>query len=144
MTADYDGPERLAVVAALLGHDPEASRRADAWMRADGTPCPPAQVALIASATDAEWELSAALRGDSGHAAVMGALLQLAGGTDIAVVLRLGLRERFLPADGGPGVPEADRAAEFAGRFRKLALPGLDADAREMAGPLLDALGPCA
>ena len=137
----YEGPERLAVIAALLGHDPDASRRADEWVRADGTPCPPAEVALIASATDAEWELSAALRGGSGPAAaLMAGLLRLAGGTDVAVLLRLGLRERFLPADGAPGVPKADRAAEFADRFGALAMPGLDDGARERASALLAAL----
>ncbi len=133
-----DGAERLAAVAALLMHDPEASRRADAWMRANGTPCSPAETDLIESATDAEWDLSAALRADSGPAsAMMAALLQLADGTDVAVPLRLGLRERFLPADGGPGVPESERTADLADRYRKLAMPGLDARARQQAEVVL-------
>src|SRR5258707_1246539 len=89
------------------GRESQAENRpADAWMRANGTPGSRAETALIESATDAEGDLSAALRADSGPAsAMMAALLQRADGTEVAVPLRLGLRERFLPADGGPGVP---------------------------------------
>ncbi len=78
-------------------------------MHADGTPCPPAEVRLIESATDAEWELSDAMRGEPGpSAAVTGALPQLPAGADTSVMLRLALREILLPA-GTPRVPFAHR-----------------------------------
>jgi hypothetical protein len=132
---DVTEPERLDVLAALLEADPEGSREADAWVRADGSP---AEASLIDSATPGEWDLAAAVRGggmnDVDVNAIV-ALLRMAEGTPLAGALRIGLHDRFL--DDEP----ADHAAVFADAYRRLALPGLDSEARESAEPLLQHLG---
>jgi len=135
VTIGYEGPERLPVLAALLFCDQARSWETDRWMCADGTPVPAHKVRLVSAATDVEWELADAIRGESGQAAVAGALLQLADGTD-AAVLRLRLRQAFLP-NGVPGVAVAERPAAFAAVYRKLALPGLDADSAARAEVML-------
>jgi hypothetical protein len=141
--------ERLDVVAALLTYDAARSDEADAWVRADGTPLGDAEQNLIGSATDEEWALAEGLLGgpdvvSDPDAPAMAALLRLASGTDVASLLRAGLRQAFLHPDGsGEALEPGERTAAFAGLFRTLALPALNAAAREMAGPLLDALGPC-
>lgn len=135
VTIGYEGPERLPVLAALLFCDLARSWETDRWMCADGTPVPTHKVRLVSAATEVEWELADAIRGEPGLAAVTGALLKLAPGTD-AAVLRLGLREAFLP-HGVPGVAVAERPAAFAAVYRKLTLPGLDADSAASAEVLL-------
>jgi hypothetical protein len=139
--------ERLDVVAALLTYDAQRSDAADAWVRADGTPLSDAEQDLIGSATDREWALAEGVAGGpepvfDPDAAVIADLLRLASGTDVAPLLRAGLRQAFLRPDGSSHGLARERTAAFAERYRKLALPGLDAAAREMAGPLLDALDP--
>src|SRR5262249_51740904 len=135
VTIGYEGPERLPVLAALLFCDPARSWETDRWMCADGTPVPAHKVRLVSAATEVEWELADAIRGEPGKAAVAGALLQLAAGTN-AAALRLGLRDAFLP-DGVPGVAVAERPAVFAAVYRKLGLPGLDADSAARAEMML-------
>ncbi len=130
---DRDRLERLDVVAALLGYD---------------GPLSDAEQVLIRSATGAERALAEGLAGGpeplSGpDAEAMAGLLRLAGGTDVVPLLRAGLREQFVPPDGSHLVLGRERrTCAFAELFGKFALPGLDADARETAGPLLDALDP--
>ena len=136
VTIGYEGPERLPVLAALLFCDVARSWETDRWMCADGTPVPAHKVRLVSAATEVEWELADAIRGEPGQAAVAGTLLQLAHGSDAAAVLRLGLREAFLP-HGVPGVAVAERPAEFAAAYRKLALPGLHADSAARAEVML-------
>jgi hypothetical protein len=130
------GPERLGVLAALLEFDAERSDIADVWTHADGRPYADAEAALITSATMEEWALADALRGGPDQApgkdtGTIADLLRLADGTDAATLLCLGLRETLL--DGRPG----DRDAAFAGVYRRLALPGLDAAGRDRASALL-------
>ena len=145
---DRDRRERLDVVAALLSYDAPRSDEADAWVHADGTPLSDAEQDLIRSATDEEWALAEGLAGCPEPVADLAApviadLLRLAGGTDVASLLRAGLRQAFPPPDNAGDAMERDgRTAAFAGLYRTLALPGLDADAREMAGPLLSTLEP--
>jgi hypothetical protein len=59
---DPTQPERLDVLAALLEADPDASREADAWVKADLSA---AEASLIDSATPGEWDLAAAVRGNA-------------------------------------------------------------------------------
>ncbi len=145
---DSDRRERLDVVAALLTYDAARSDAGGARVHADGTPLSDAEQDLIRVASHDEWALAEGLAGpepvsDPDEDAIAD-LLRLASGTDVASLLRAGLRQAFLVPDGSRhALAPGERTAAFAGLFRTLALPGLDADAREMAGPLLDALGPC-
>jgi hypothetical protein len=50
-------------------------------------------------------------------------------------LLCLGLREAFL--DGGPN---DDRTAAFADIYRRLALPGMEGEAREQAQAIVDSI----
>lgn len=60
-TAD-PGPERIDVLAALLGFDASRTDITDLWRHADGRPYTDDEAALITSATMQEWELADALR----------------------------------------------------------------------------------
>lgn len=146
---DSDRRERLDVVAALLTYDAARSDAAGARVHADGTPLSDVEQDLIRVASHDEWALAEGLAGgpepvSDPDADAIADLLRLASGTDVASLLRAGLRQAFLVPDGSrQALAPGQRTAAFAGLFRTLALPGLDADAREMAGPLLDALGPC-
>jgi hypothetical protein len=137
-----DQRERLNVIAALLTYDAPRSDVADAWLRADGTPLSGAEQDLIGSATEEEWALAEGLAGgpepvSDPDAAVIADLLRLASGTDVASLLRAGLRQAFVRRDGsGHGIAR-ERTAASAERYRKLALPGLDVDARQRAEVLL-------
>jgi hypothetical protein len=136
-TAD-PGPERLDVLAALVEFDSDRSDLADMWVHQDGMPYADDEAALVTSATIGEWTLAEALRGgpgqaQDGHSAAVADLLRLAGGTDAATLLLLGLREVFF--DGKPDDP----AAAFADVFRRLALPALDAEGARRAQPFLNA-----
>jgi hypothetical protein len=128
-------PERLDVLAALFEADRDASHVANAWVKADGSP---ADESLIYTATSEEWDLAAAIRGDAMNDVdvnAITALLRMAGSSPLAAALRIGLRELFLDDD------PADHAAAFAGLYRRLALPGLDSDAKDRAEPVLQHLG---
>ena len=132
---DAAEPGRLDVLAALLEADPDVSREACAWVRADGSA---AEASLIDSATASEWDLAAAVRGEAMNDADVNAivaLLRLADGSALAGALGIALREAFLSND------PADHAATFAGVYRRLAAPGLDREATERADTLLRHLG---
>lgn len=134
------GAERLGVLAALVEFDANRSDLADFWTHADGRPYADDETALITSATLAEWELAGALRGapdqPPGPAApAVASLLRIADGTEAGSLLLLGLREVFL--DGKPDDPDA----EFAGVYRRLALPVLGGETREQALAVLEGMG---
>ena len=145
---EEDRLERLDVVAALLSYDALRSDVAGAWVHADGTPLSEAEQDLIRLATDEEWALAEGLAGGSElvsdpHAPAIATLLRLSCGTDGAALLRAGLRHAFVaPAESRHPLARPERSAAFADLYRTLALPGLDAEAREMAGGLLGPLGP--
>jgi len=129
---DSDRRERLDVVAALLTYDAARSDAGGARVHADGTPLSDAEQDLIRVASHDEWALAEGLAGP-----------EPVSDPDEDAIADL-LRQAFLVPDGSRhALAPGERTAAFAGLFRTLALPGLDADAREMAGPLLDALGPC-
>ena len=139
---DSDRRERLDVVAALLTYDAPRSDEADTWVRADGTPLSVAEQDLIRSATNDEWALAEGLAGgpeavSDPDADAIADLLRLASGTDVASLLRAGLRQAFLRLDGSSHGIARERTAAFAERYRKLALPGLDVDASQRAEVLL-------
>ncbi len=131
--SDGDRLERLDVVAALLGYD---------------RPLSDAEQAVIRSATDQERALAEGMGGGpeplaGPDAEAIAGLLRLASGTDVVSLLRAGLREEFVPPDGSRrALGREKRACAFAELYRTFALPGLDAAAREMAGPLLGTLEP--
>jgi hypothetical protein len=143
MRGAYEGPERLPVVAALIDCDKVASRAADSWVHTDGQPYSPQESEMIDSASADERQLAEGLRGGSARAAdpdgpMIAGLLRLADGTDLAPLLRAGLRQMFLiPDDSWHAAAREDRTAEFAGLYRRLALPGLGEDARQRADTLL-------
>ncbi len=148
MTGEGEGPLRLCAVAALMDLDLGASREADAWIGLDGEPCSEIEAELSVSATGAERRLAEALRGSPGmelpepDAGAIAALLRLADGSPQATVLAVGLLQKFLIPDDSWHAPARDeRAAAFAELYRRLALPGMAADATERAVVRLDDVG---
>jgi len=139
------GPVRLDVLAALVAFDAAASTAADSWVHADGQPYSDAEASLIGSASLAEWELAEALRGGPGQASDPGAptiaaLLRLASGTALEVLLCTGLRQVLLPDGSVPERSRRERTAAFADAYKRLALPGLSGDDLDKAAVLLDRL----
>jgi hypothetical protein len=119
--------ERLDVLAALLDHDPDASREAGAWVTARGMP---ADACLIESATAGEWDLAEAIRGNSMAVANTEAIatpLRLAGRSPLAGALSRELCERFLDRD-----PEG-HVTVFGAVYWRLAMLGLCDAAKEQA-----------
>lgn len=148
MTGDYEGPLRLCAVAALMDLDLAASREADAWIGLDGEPCSENEAELIVGATAEERRLAEALRGSPGmelpepDAEAIAALLRLADDSPQATILAAGLLQKFLIPDDSWQAPARDEhAAAFTELYRKLALPGMAADATERAVVQLDNLG---
>lgn len=148
MSGEDERPLRLCAVAALMGLDLGASRQADAWIGLDGEPCSETEAELVVSASGAERRLAEALRGSPGRqlpdpdAEVIAALLRLADSSPQATVLGVGLLQKFLvPDDSWHAPAREERAAEFAELYRRLALPGMAADAAEQAAVQLHHLG---
>lgn len=148
MTGEDDGPLRLSAVAALVDLDPVASREADVSIGLEGEPYSENEAELVISATVDEWLLAQALRGPPGmevpepdEEAIAG-LLRLAEASPQASVLAVGLCQKFLIPDDSWQAPACSECpAEFAELYRRLALPGMAADATEQAMVLLDGLG---
>ena len=146
MTGDDDGL-RLSAVAALVDLDPVASRESDAWIGLDGEPCSENEAELIIGATGEEQRLALALRGAPGmevpepDAEAIAGLLRLAEASPLAPVLAVGLCQKFLiPDDSWYSPAREERAGAFAELYRRLALPGMTADATEQAVVLLGGL----
>ena len=145
---DRDGLERLDVMAALLSYGAPRSDEADAWVDGDRAPLSEAEHDRIRSATDGEWALAVDLAGGPEPASDPGApviadLLRLASRSGAASLLRAGLRQAFLlPDDSADGMDREERTDMFTELYKTLALPGLSADARALAGRLLGTLRP--
>ncbi len=132
--ADTDDSASLAVLAALVDVDLEASLRKGTWLRAGGQL---ANAFLITSATESEKRLASALCNNSKKAEVeaIALLLRLAAESPLAKPLYSALRAEFL--DG----PPQDTGAIFAAVYWQLGVPGLIDDVKEQAAEILAVLG---